>query len=65
MIFAIEHRGVADDGVKAAADLLFETIEAVDKSSRIRHAPIGKLRSLFGPQFAKGCTDAEALREAL
>jgi hypothetical protein len=27
--------------------------------------PIGKLRSRFGPQFAKGCADTEMLREVL
>jgi hypothetical protein len=27
--------------------------------------PIGKLRVLFGSQFAKGCSDMETLREAL
>jgi hypothetical protein len=27
--------------------------------------PIGKLRVLFGSQYAKGCSDIETLREAL
>jgi hypothetical protein len=27
--------------------------------------PIGKLRVLYGSQFAKGCSDIETLREAL
>ena len=27
--------------------------------------PIGKLRGLFGSQFAKGCSDTETLREEL